>query len=281
VKVGLVQACRDPRLFDFKLWPRQQELLVSVERGPRIQVWALGRRSGKTTLAALVALGDCLFRPDLDALVRPGERRHAVAVATNIRQARLFVHAALSVVERSPLLAEMVEGVTEDEILFSTGAALSAFPCTSRGRSSDRPGGRSGDGWRGRRRGYEPGDQRVDEAERRPRATEEELAAGGLSEERNPERDATFLAQLETRRAELAVAQWQAPGLTIAAQAFLLTVITNTAIPPTARAYVLAAGVVATFAAGMSLLRAHEREVRYSEASGSTAASLVSMISSA
>jgi hypothetical protein len=34
--------------------------------------------------------------------------------------------------------------------------------------------------------------------------------------------DRVFLEQLETRRAELAVAQWQAPGLTIAAQAFLL-----------------------------------------------------------
>jgi hypothetical protein len=84
--------------------------------------------------------------------------------------------------------------------------------------------------------------------------------------ESGSERDATFLAQLETRRAEHAVAQWQAPGLTIAAQAFLLSVITNTDIPPYARAWILAAGVVATFAAGISLVRLHEREIRYAEA---------------
>jgi hypothetical protein len=132
VRVGLLEACDDPGLFDFPLWPRQRDLLASVEKGPRIHAWALGRRSGKTTLAALVALWDTCLR-DLDALVRPGERRHAVAVATNLRQARLFVRAALSVVERSPLLAEMVEAVTEDEIHFTKGTALSAFPCTSRG----------------------------------------------------------------------------------------------------------------------------------------------------
>jgi hypothetical protein len=133
VRVGLVQACDDPDLFGFGLWPRQRELLKAVERGHRIHVWALGRRSGKTTLAALVALWDCLFRPEVDALVRPGERRHAVAVATNIRQARLFVRAALSVVGRSPLLAEVIEAQTEDEIHFRNGTALSAFPCSSRG----------------------------------------------------------------------------------------------------------------------------------------------------
>jgi hypothetical protein len=131
--VGLLDACDDPALFAFPLWPRQSDLLATVERGPRLHLWALGRRSGKTTLAALVGLWDCMFRPDLDALVRPGERRHAVAVATNLRQARLFVRAALSIVERSPLLAELVETVTEDEITFANGTALSAFPCTSRG----------------------------------------------------------------------------------------------------------------------------------------------------
>ncbi len=133
--VGLLAACRDPQLLgaDLALWPRQVDLLADVESGPRLHVWALGRRSGKTTCAAAVALWDCLLRPELDAMVRPGERRHAVAVATNLRQARLFVQAALSIVERSPLLASLVEAVTEDEITFVNGTALSAFPCTSRG----------------------------------------------------------------------------------------------------------------------------------------------------
>jgi hypothetical protein len=131
--VGLVQACDDRQLFGFPLWPRQGELLASLERGPRLQVWALGRRSGKTTMGAVAALWNALLRPDLDAMIRPGERRHAVAVATNLRQARLFVRAALSIVERSPLLRGLIESQSEDEIVFRNGAAITAFPCSSRG----------------------------------------------------------------------------------------------------------------------------------------------------
>ncbi len=84
-------------------------------------------------MTALVALWDALLRPDLDARVRPGERRYAVAVATNLRQARLFVRAAVSIVERSPLLSREVRSSSEDEIEFRSGATIAAFPCTSRG----------------------------------------------------------------------------------------------------------------------------------------------------
>ena len=71
----ILQACDDPELFGFELWPRQRELLAALEAGPRIAVWALGRRASKTTMAALAALHNCLFRPDLDAMVRRGETR--------------------------------------------------------------------------------------------------------------------------------------------------------------------------------------------------------------
>jgi Terminase large subunit, T4likevirus-type, N-terminal len=133
--VGLLEAVDDRKLLGagFKPWERQRALLEGVEGGPRVQVWALGRRSGKTTLAALVAVWDCLFRPELQERVRAGERRYAVAVATNLRQARLFVRAAASIVEASPLLRTQLEAQIEDELLFRTGTALSAFPCTSRG----------------------------------------------------------------------------------------------------------------------------------------------------
>lgn len=131
--VGLLAACDDPALFGFTLWPGQRPLLEEVERGPRLHVWALGRRSGKSTLSALVCLWGCLLRPELDELVRPGERRYSVAVATSLRQARLIVDAAKSIVEASPLLAGMVEQATDDELAFRNGTVLAAFPCTSRG----------------------------------------------------------------------------------------------------------------------------------------------------
>jgi hypothetical protein len=137
LRSGLVAACDDRRLFGLELWPCQRTLLEQVERGPRLHVWAMGRRSGKSTLAAVVGLHDALLRPELDTMVRPGETRFSVAVATNLSQARLIVSAARSIVERSPALRGLVDAVTEDELRFRlpSGArtALRAFPCSSRG----------------------------------------------------------------------------------------------------------------------------------------------------
>jgi hypothetical protein len=131
----LLEACDHPELFGITLTPKQRELLEEVERGNLLHVWALGRRSGKTLLGALIGLWFCLLRDDLAgaAYVRRRERRYCVAVATNLRQARLFVHAAHSIVEGSPLLAGMLESVTEDDISFKNRTTLAALPCTSRG----------------------------------------------------------------------------------------------------------------------------------------------------
>jgi hypothetical protein len=57
---------------------------------------------------------------------------------------------------------------------------------------------------------------------------------------------------------------WHAPTLTIAAQAFLLIVLTDASVDGRARAGILVAGVVATAAALLSLLRLRAREVQYS-----------------
>jgi hypothetical protein len=130
--VGLVEACDDKRLFGIDLWPKQREWLAAVEQGPRIHVWACGRRSAKTTTAALVGLWDCLFRPQMSECVLPGEQRHAVAVAVNVKQARLFVSQAKAIVSQSPLLSEMVKNETEDSIEFKNDTVLSAFACSSR-----------------------------------------------------------------------------------------------------------------------------------------------------
>lgn len=131
--VPLVAACDDEALLAFPLAPDQRRRLKRVESGPRTHVWAVGRRGLKTTSAALVGLWCCLLRPELLERLRPGERGYAVGIATNLRQARLMTSAARSIVERSPLLASLVEAVTEDEILFANGTAFTSFPCSSRG----------------------------------------------------------------------------------------------------------------------------------------------------
>lgn len=130
--VGLIAACDDRQLFNFPLWPEQRVVLAEIEQR-RLNALCLGRRSGKSTMGALVLLHNLLLCPDLDGKVRRGERRYAVAVATNVAQARLIVQAAKSIIEASPLLSPMVESSTEDEITFSNRTSLKAFPCSSRG----------------------------------------------------------------------------------------------------------------------------------------------------
>jgi Terminase large subunit, T4likevirus-type, N-terminal len=132
---GLLEAIDDPQLLGAGLtpFPRQREILEAIGAGPRIQVIACGRRAGKTLLGAAAAVWDAALRRHLDRHLRPGERRYAVCVAVNIAQARLFVSAARSILEASPLLASLIETATDDQIELSTGATIAAFPCTARG----------------------------------------------------------------------------------------------------------------------------------------------------
>lgn len=82
----------------------------------------------------------------------------------------------------------------------------------------------------------------------------------------SPEQELALLDHLERRRDGHAAAMWQAPGLTIAAQAFLLQVLANGGIPLGARLVVLAAGVSASLVAVYALYRMQYREVQYAEA---------------
>lgn len=132
---GLIDACDDACLLGLELWPRQRELLSDVQQ-TREQVWALGRRSGKSTMAVLV--WDALLRPELASFLRAGERRYSVVVATNLPQARLVLRTARSLVEQSAVLAPLIESVTDDEIVFVNGSVILALPCSGRG-SRGRP----------------------------------------------------------------------------------------------------------------------------------------------
>jgi hypothetical protein len=79
------------------------------------------------------------------------------------------------------------------------------------------------------------------------------------------ERALVTLGQLEQRRSENDRAMWLAPVITMAAQAFLLQILSDRSVPLGARLAVLLAGAAATLAACWTLLRAHSREVLYSE----------------
>ena len=81
-----------------------------------------------------------------------------------------------------------------------------------------------------------------------------------------PEQEAVLLDHLERRRAANDQAMWQAPGLTVAAQAFLLSVLADGSLAAWARLAVLLGGLAAIWAALIALLRLRAREVQYAEA---------------
>jgi hypothetical protein len=74
------------------------------------------------------------------------------------------------------------------------------------------------------------------------------------------------LELLEGRRLAYDSSMWQAPALTVAAQAFLLQVLTAPGVGWWVASFVAAAGIVASAAASLSLWQQRDREQTYSEA---------------
>jgi hypothetical protein len=134
--VGLLDAVKDKRLLAFRPHPAQALLLLYIETN-QLVVAAAGRRFGKSRAAAAGALWNLLLRPELDALISPGEARYAVSVANSQAQARIFVEHAASIVKGSPTLRRELLEEQLDRLVFRGGRVLAAFPCSSK----------SGRGW--------------------------------------------------------------------------------------------------------------------------------------
>lgn len=136
--VSLMQAINDPDLLgQVKPWPEQRRILGLVDSGRyREVILALGRRSGKSLMAALIAVHDAAFR-DLTAYLRQGEARNVVCVASSREQARLLLTYCRELVAGSPLLRDLVETDSGDSLTIRqphTGARVSirALPCSAR-----------------------------------------------------------------------------------------------------------------------------------------------------
>ena len=75
-----------------------------------------------------------------------------------------------------------------------------------------------------------------------------------------------LIDHLERQRAINNQAMWLAPVLVVAGQAFLLQVLSDGELATSARLVVLIAGLLASGAALLTLLRGRGREIQYSEA---------------
>lgn len=90
--------------------------------------------------------------------------------------------------------------------------------------------------------------------------------AGAGAGKLNSESAREFVRLLDSRRLGYEQTQWQAPTLTIAAQAFLLSVLSDADVSAVARTSILVAGVFACVAAAIALIRLRARELLYSGA---------------
>lgn len=83
---------------------------------PAREAWlVVGRRGGKSLIAALVAVYLAAFR-DHGKLLAPGERGTVMVIAADRRQARVVFRYIASLLDGVPMLARLVEGRTRDSI---------------------------------------------------------------------------------------------------------------------------------------------------------------------
>jgi hypothetical protein len=137
VKVSLAKAASDPALLGgtIRWWPKQLELLDSLDGPERMHVWAIGRQADKSSLAACAAVHNAALRDDLDTVMPRGRTRYVLVAAPSEDQAREFVRLCDALIDCSPLLRRMA-AVKADEIRFAlpSGAksCIKAMPANSR-----------------------------------------------------------------------------------------------------------------------------------------------------
>jgi hypothetical protein len=114
----------------FPLWPGQETLIREWEAGrPRLGIWRLGRRSGKSRMAAGLAVWSATANSQrhLDSAPR-GEQLSIVCVSRSQRLARV-THRMIRGFLQSPALAHLVVAESADSITLSNGLELVTVPC--------------------------------------------------------------------------------------------------------------------------------------------------------
>lgn len=115
------------------LWPKQKEILDNLfSRKISHSIWAMGRRSSKTFMAAVCAVYMCFVK---DAVyrkrVRKGEKWYIVTVANDLQQAKIALNNIRQLITGSPLAREIVRE-TAMEIEISNNCVFQAIPASAR-----------------------------------------------------------------------------------------------------------------------------------------------------
>lgn len=132
--ISISQFAADAMLLNTPLWSKQREILEEFwSENYSIAVWALGRRSGKTLMAAVTATyAACMLANEYKRCLRPNERFYIVSVANTIDQARIALQGVKDLINGSPILKPLITRETADSLELSNGAVFRALPASSR-----------------------------------------------------------------------------------------------------------------------------------------------------
>jgi hypothetical protein len=120
VFLPLIKACTDKRLLGAAIdwYPAQLEMLASLDGPEQLQIWSVGRQSGKSSMAAAGSVHNAGLRPDLDEMLPRGRTRYVLVAAAGEVQSREFIQVAGAIVDASPLLAGYAD-IKSDRIDFA------------------------------------------------------------------------------------------------------------------------------------------------------------------
>jgi hypothetical protein len=115
------------------LWPRQEQILNGLfEKKINHAIWAMGRRSGKTFMAAVAATYMCFVQADFfQRKVRKGEKWYIITVANDLGQSKIALENIRQLVVNSPFEQEVTRE-TAFEIEISNGCVFQAIPASAR-----------------------------------------------------------------------------------------------------------------------------------------------------
>jgi hypothetical protein len=115
------------------LWAKQKEILNDLfENKINHAVWCLGRRSSKSTMAAIAAIYTAFCQEDyFRKKVRKGEKYYVITVANDLKQAKIALDFIRQMLTNSPLEQEITRETALD-IELTNGCVFQAIPASAR-----------------------------------------------------------------------------------------------------------------------------------------------------
>jgi hypothetical protein len=102
------------------------------DSGAWTAMWRWGRRSGKSLVGDVMCLFDAVTRDGLRSKLRAHEPRVSAIIAPRLEQSQEHVRNIAAMVQSSPRLRSLLVTQTSDELIFSNGSAIRAYPCSAR-----------------------------------------------------------------------------------------------------------------------------------------------------